>query len=139
MDMEEFLLKQTQFFSGYWRGHAKHQRAIGEEKYDAPRLQLPLCNGSAEESLIHLFLNCPFATQYWALLNIQVDFSLDPFQKLQSFKNQLQVSFFTEVTILMCWTFWKARNDLILPPDKSKFADFKGPLQIGALAFASAS
>jgi len=25
-----------------------------------------LCNGSAEESLVHLFLDCPFAVQCWA-------------------------------------------------------------------------
>ena len=51
-----------------------------------------LCNnGATEESLTHLFLSCPFATQCWAWLNIQVDPSLDPFQNLQSFKDQLQV------------------------------------------------
>jgi hypothetical protein len=46
-------------------------------------------------------------------LNIQVDPSLEPFQNLLSFKDQLQVPFFMEVIILMCWTIWMARNDVI--------------------------
>ena len=54
-----------------------------------------LCNGSTEESLLHLFLGCPFATQCWAWFNIQVDHNSDPFQNLQGFKEQLGVPFFT--------------------------------------------
>ena len=72
-----------------------------------------LCNGSTEDSLLHLFLGCPFATQCWAWLNIQVDHNSDPFQNLLGFKEQLRVPFFMEVIILMCWTIWKARNDKI--------------------------
>lgn len=72
-----------------------------------------LCNAVVEEALLHLFLNCPFAIQCWAIINIQVDQSLGPFENLQSFRNQLQVPFFMEVIVIMCWTIWKARNDLI--------------------------
>jgi hypothetical protein len=72
-----------------------------------------LCNANAEESLIHLFLGCPFAIQCWAFINIQVDADLDPFQNLQRFKDQLRVPFFMEIIILMCWSIWKAMNDLI--------------------------
>jgi len=43
-----------------------------------------------------------------------VDLELDPFQILQSFKTQLGVPFFMEVIILMSWTIWKSRNDIIL-------------------------
>jgi hypothetical protein len=72
-----------------------------------------LCSSSTEESLTHLFLHCPFAVQCWAWLNVQVDQSLDPFQTLQSFKDQLPVPFFMEIIIIMCWTIWKVRNDMI--------------------------
>lgn len=72
-----------------------------------------LCMGSVEESLYHLFLGCPFVIQCWAWINIQVDTSLDPFQNLQNFKDQLQVPFFMEIVIIMCWIIWKARNDWI--------------------------
>ena len=72
-----------------------------------------LCNANVEESLTHLFLDCPFAAQRWAMINIQISQQLDPFQNLQSFKDQLGVPFFMEIIILMCWEIWKARNDLI--------------------------
>lgn len=58
----------------------------------------------AEESLFHLFVQCPFAAQCWASIGVQVDQDLDPFQNLQSFKDQLQVPFFMEIIILTCWT-----------------------------------
>jgi len=82
------------------------------------RKQLPdytcvLCNGTIEESLSHLLLDCQFARQCWAIVNVDVDLELDPFQILQSFKTQLGVPFFMEVIILMSWTIWKSRNDFI--------------------------
>ena len=42
-----------------------------------------LCTGSVEESLSHLFLDCPFAIQSWTWINIHIDQQLDPFQNLQ--------------------------------------------------------
>jgi len=49
----------------------------------------PLCDGLTEESLIHLFIHCPFAIHCWAWINIQIDYTLDLSQVLQSFKEQL--------------------------------------------------
>lgn len=72
-----------------------------------------LCNSASEESLVHLFILCPFAVQCWAWLQIQVDHNNDPFLNLQNFKEQLQVPFFMEIIIIMCWAIWKARNDFI--------------------------
>jgi hypothetical protein len=71
-----------------------------------------LFNGTTEETLFHLFLDCPFST-CWAWLQIQIDSSLEPFQIIESFRDQLQVPFFMEVIILMCWTIWRARNGMI--------------------------
>ena len=48
-----------------------------------------LRNGSVEESLAHRFLDCPFASQCWAWIDIQVDYNVGPFQNLQNFKDQL--------------------------------------------------
>ena len=81
-------------------------------------MQLPdytcvLCNSSVEETLTHLLLECNFAQQCWAILNLQVDLDADPFQILQQFKDQLGVPFFMEIIILMSWALWITRNDLI--------------------------
>jgi len=70
-------------------------------------------HGRNVESLSHLLLECQFARQCWATVNVDVDLELDPFQILQSFKLQLRVPFFMEIIILMSWTIWKSRNDFI--------------------------
>jgi hypothetical protein len=72
-----------------------------------------LCNTSSEESLSHLLLECPFAQQCWGLIDVQIDLNLDPFETLQSIKDQLRVPFFMKIIILLAWTIWKSRNDLI--------------------------
>jgi hypothetical protein len=79
-----------------------------------------------------LFLDCPFSTR-WAWLQIQIDSSLEPFQIIESFRDQLRVPFFMEVIILMCWTIWRARNGMIFrkmgPNLSSSKEHFKEELQ----------
>lgn len=98
-----------------------------------PNFNYVLCNGSIEESLIHLFLDCPFAIQCWAWINVQVEQSADPFQNLDNFKVQLQVPFFMEIIVLMSWTIWKIRNDMIFRQENPSFQAakdfFKSELQ----------
>ena len=93
-----------------------------------------LCNAAVEESLLHLFLECPFATQCWGLINIQTNQHSDPFQNLQSFRDQLRVPFFMEVIILMAWTIWRSRNYLIFrqvnPSILLALQNFKVELQL---------
>ena len=93
-----------------------------------------LCNAAVEESLSHLFVECPFATQCWGLINIQTNQHSDPFQNLQSFRDQLRVPFFMEVIILMAWTIWRSRNDLIFrqvnPSVLLALQNFKVELQL---------
>lgn len=72
-----------------------------------------ICISAQDESLLHLFLDCQFANLCWSWLNLQVNPTLDPFQIVESFRDQLRVPFFLEIIILMCWAIWKTRNDLI--------------------------
>jgi hypothetical protein len=59
----------------------------------------------SEETLEHLFLDCPFAH-----LVVQPG---DPFHTLASFRNQLAVSFSMNIIITMSWCIWMEQNDLI--------------------------
>jgi len=61
----------------------------------------------------HLFMECSFARNSWSLLGLVIISDLDAFQRLQSLKTQLNVSFFMEVIILLCWSIWISRNDVI--------------------------
>jgi hypothetical protein len=55
---------------------------------------------------------CPFALDYWNLLQLVVPQG-DSLDILLSFLNQLNVMFFMDIIILMSWSIWMARNDFI--------------------------
>ena len=67
-----------------------------------PSYSCVCCNASVEESLAHLFLHCPFAQGCWSAIGLNVGI-LDPFIALESLRIQLNVPFFMEIIILMCW------------------------------------
>ena len=72
-----------------------------------------LCNNSIEESLLHLMIECPFASECWNWLGLHTQQSWEIYQCLKEFRRQLHVPFFMEIIILMSWTIWQARNGLI--------------------------
>lgn len=65
-----------------------------------------ICSIGTEETLIHLFLDCPFAISCWSTLGLFILNPNDPFQTIASFRDQLNLPFFMEVIISMCWTIW---------------------------------
>jgi hypothetical protein len=79
---------------------------------ELPSYDCVLCNLQTEETLEHLFLLCPFAVDCWHLLQLIVP-QVNPFDILSSFRNHLNVVFFMDIIILMCWSIWMTRNDFI--------------------------
>jgi hypothetical protein len=69
-----------------------------------------ICSLGTDETLLHLFLDCPFAVSCWATLGLVIQDSTNPFQTITSFKNQLAIPFSMEVIISMCWAIWSVRN-----------------------------
>ena len=72
-----------------------------------------LCDLALEESLVHLFMACPFARSCWETLGLVIYQPSDPFGALVSFKNQLQLPFFMEIIVTMSWSIWTVHNDAI--------------------------
>jgi len=105
--------KHKVFFWLVLRDRLSTRELLKRKKMQLPDYTCVLCNSSIEETLTHLLLECNFAQQCWAILNLQVDLDADPFQILQQFKDQLGVPFFMEIIILMSWALWITRNDLI--------------------------
>jgi hypothetical protein len=68
---------------------------------------------NTEETLLHLLVGCPFVVDGWNSLNLFISAHVDLLQVLDSFKNQLRVSFFMEIIITMCWSIWTIQNDVI--------------------------
>jgi hypothetical protein len=77
-----------------------------------PSYECVLYNLHIEETLEHLFLHCNFARSCWASLNLLITAG-DPFDVLTSFRQQLNLSFFMDIIIIMSWSIWMARNDFI--------------------------
>jgi hypothetical protein len=73
-----------------------------------------LCNESVEETAEHLFLQCSFAKDCWSIINLGTPPHRTFLKIVDHFKTKLQSQFFMLAVILMCWTIWTARNDLIL-------------------------
>lgn len=72
-----------------------------------------LCNSLTEETVEHLFADCAFAAMCWDLIGVMLPQN-GSFPELTSqIKDQLNSRFFMDAIILMCWTIWSARNDLI--------------------------
>jgi len=72
-----------------------------------------LCSCSVEETTQHLFLSYNFAKQCRNILGINLSGN-NNFPVITSIlKAKLQSKFFMVVVILMCWSVWTARKDLI--------------------------
>lgn len=72
-----------------------------------------LCNQLVEETVEHLFVDCPFARMCWDILNIDIPVDSSFPELSAQLKIQLNSQFFVEAIILLCWAIWTARNDLI--------------------------
>ena len=69
-----------------------------------------LCS-QVEETSVHLFLKCDFAVECWAKLGFFYNQHEDIFSFFRHLRLHLNVPFFLEVSILMCWAIWICRND----------------------------
>jgi hypothetical protein len=87
-----------------------------------------LCNTSTEETLHHLSLDCPSAQNMWNTLGFDSQFLDDPIEVLETLRGQLNVPFFMEIIISMCWAIWSVRNDTI-------FRQFAPTIQSGKRHF----
>ena len=72
-----------------------------------------LCNTGQEETLEHLFFQCPFAVSCWNLLHLQVPLQATVLEIMDSLAAQLRTPIFMNILILLCWTIWCTRNGVI--------------------------
>jgi len=72
-----------------------------------------LCLFNEEETLRHLFLDCPFAISYWNMLGLAQLIQPNLFDTIPLFSSLINKPFFMEIIIAMFWGIWSARNDVI--------------------------
>jgi hypothetical protein len=87
----------------------------------------------------HLFLTCSFAKQCWSILGTNLpDNSVLP-GITSTLKARLQSDFFKVAVILMCWSIWVARNDLIFNGIQPNIQSCKGFSSLSCVWFGSGS
>lgn len=72
-----------------------------------------LCQNGVEQTLEHLFFDCPSASVRWFALGIVWDNSLSIHEQLCSAKEGFQYPFFMEIFLIGAWCLWNERNDFI--------------------------
>ena len=79
---------------------------------ELPAYNCVCCPLMVDESLVHLFLHCPFAQSCWNGLGLIIGHN-NPFITLEQLKDQLNLPFFMEIIVVMSWRIWMQRNDQI--------------------------
>jgi len=77
-----------------------------------PTYECVCCHLRMEETLSHLFFDCPFALAYWSKLNIMI-IGNSTWQILEAVKEQINLPFFMEIIVTFYWSLWMQRNDFI--------------------------
>ena len=72
-----------------------------------------MCILQKTETVAHLFLRCNFAKACWASIGAAVITTRPVLNIFNQIKEKLQVPFFMEIIIIMSWSIWLSRNDLI--------------------------
>jgi hypothetical protein len=105
--------KHKVFFWLLTQDRLSTRNILKRKNMQLPSYNCVLCNQNIEETVEHLFLDCKLAKACWGKIGLTVDSSLNPLQIFQSFRLQLGVAFFMEVIIVMSWSIWTLRNNVI--------------------------
>lgn len=83
------------------------------------------CNSLQEETLRHLFFECPFSKQCWQSILIHWDLNLTPDSMLLAARQRFNSKIFREVLIIGCWSMWCHRNQIIFDGGTLSLARWK--------------
>lgn len=72
-----------------------------------------LCQNSMEETIEHLFFDCPSAATRWFILGIVWEENVSIHEKIYIAKGDFQHPFFMEIFLIGAWCLWNERNNLI--------------------------
>jgi len=78
-----------------------------------PSYNCVLCHLNVEESLRHLFFDCPFATSCWNILGLAQLIQDNLIDTIPLFRLQINKPFLMEIIIAMFWRIWFVRNYVI--------------------------
>jgi hypothetical protein len=98
----------------FFRDRLNSRNLLRRKKYkiEEDNYNCVLCDLNNEESMYHLFFQCPFSTECWNL-DIHWNHDIYFFDTIKEAKKNCQHDFFMEVFTIAAWEIWKQRNDKI--------------------------
>ena len=84
-----------------------------------------LCTSLAEETLEHLFLDCPFSAMCWNIINVVIPLQSTFPDIFSQIRDQLASPFAMNAIILISWAIWNVRNELIFSGVQISLANSK--------------
>lgn len=84
-----------------------------------------LCQDSVEETVEHLFFDCPAAVSRWFALGITWADSVDIYQKLIIAREAFPHSFFMEIFMISAHCIWVERNAFIFEAKAPSLSSWK--------------
>jgi hypothetical protein len=84
-----------------------------------------LCQDTIEETLEHLFFECPSTVSRWFALGITWEENVNIHQKLYIAKEAFLQPFFMEIFMISAWCVWNERNDFIFNGKNPNLATWK--------------
>jgi len=97
------LPKRKVFFWLILKDRLSTGEILRRKNIDLQSYNCVLCHLNIQESLHHLFLDCPFGMCCWNLLGLAHLIQADICDNISSFKGQIPRSFFMEIIVAMLW------------------------------------
>jgi hypothetical protein len=102
------------------RNILKRRKEVLDEGYNCA-----LCHSGCEETMEHLFFDCPSAVSRWFTLSISWDDDSNVFHKIYIARNIFSRPYFMEVFMIASWVLWKERTDFIFNQKLPSLAGWK--------------
>ena len=98
---------------------------LSRKRFHIPSFNCAILQCNQEETLMHLFWTCPFASQCWDYVCPQRSRGLSVHEAFLDLKTKLKVPFFMEIMVLAAWGIWIVRNNKIFEGCQPSFRNWR--------------
>ncbi|TVU36350.1 hypothetical protein EJB05_18282, partial [Eragrostis curvula] len=95
------------------RDRLNTRNLLRRKNMSLPDYTCVLCTGQVEETLIHLFFECPFSVWCWRFVNISWNTALQPQDMIIRSRRRFGSKIFREIIMVVAWSIWCHRNSII--------------------------
>ena len=88
-----------------------------------------ICSCNVEETVEHLFFNCPFSQTCWNAIDISWPDSGNRLQLIRDGRQCWTSPLFMEIFMLSAWSIWKERNGIVIKGIPPTFNSWRARLK----------